>query len=110
MAIPGKGTRRIIVEGVEYRWRNAYDRLHWAKGYVSEVRITIQRTDPPGQLLVTRFLGCGRDRDDPLSQPFPPSFIHKLIQAGLEKGWQPSDRGGPPFRLDESEVRRAVSG
>lgn len=107
MAIPTKGTRRIVVDGVTYRWRIAYDRGHWDKGYLSDVRIAIQAADQPGQLLLVDFMG-GRRANDALSSPFTPRFAHILILAGLAKGWQPLERVRQPVRMDEAEVRRAA--
>jgi hypothetical protein len=106
MAIPIKGTRRIVVDGVPYRWRVAYDRLAWDKGYITGVRIVVQAV-PAGQLLLIEFM-ASRRANDSLSNPFTPGFTRKLIQAGIAKGWRPRERIHRPFEMDEAEVRRAA--
>lgn len=108
MAIPAKGTRRIVVGGVTYRWRAAYDRLAWDKGLRTGVRIVIQAI-PAGQLLVAEFMGSHREDGDPLNLPFAPSFARMLIEAGLAKGWRPTERIQKPTVLDEGEVRLAAN-
>jgi hypothetical protein len=108
MAIPGKGTRRIVVDGMAYRWRVAYDRLAWDKGYQSDVRIVFQAAEPPGQLLLADFMGIRRQTGDALSNPFTPGFARILILAGLARGSRPRERIRQPVRMDEANVRPAV--
>jgi hypothetical protein len=107
MAIPTKGTRRIIVDGVTYRWRVIYDRLHWDKGYITDVRIVVQAV-PPGQLLVADFMASRRQGGNPLSQPFTPAFARKLILGGLARGWMPRERINQPILMEEEEVSHAA--
>jgi hypothetical protein len=107
MAIPSKGTRRIVVDGVAYRWRVAYDRSAWDKGLLSDVRIVVQAVDPPGQLLLADFTG-GYKTGDALSNPFTPGFVRMLILAGIDKGWRPQVRIHRPVEMDEAEVRLAA--
>jgi hypothetical protein len=91
MALPGRGTRRIVVDGVPYHWRVAYDRLHWDKGYLSGGRIVVQATEPPGQLLLAEFMGSRR-ANDALNNPFTPGFARMRILAGLARAWRPGER------------------
>jgi hypothetical protein len=96
-----------VVDDVAYRWLVAYDRLHWGKGYMSDVRIVVQSAEPPGQLLLAAFMGSRR-ANDVLSNPFTPAFARMLILAGLARGWRSRERIRQPVRMDEAEVRRAA--
>lgn len=107
MAIPTKSTRRIVVDGVTYRWRVNYDRNARDKGLVSDVRIVIQAV-PAGQILVADFMASHHENGDPLNQPFTPSFARRLIEAGLARGWHPAKRIHTPVLMVEDETRRAA--
>src|SRR4051812_5677293 len=102
MSIPAKGTRRIVVDGVTYRWRVIYDRLAWDKGYITDVRVVVQAV-PTGQLLVANFMASRRQVGNPLSQPLTPGFARKLIFGGLARGWMPRERINKPIQMEEEE-------
>jgi hypothetical protein len=104
MAIPTKGTRRITVDDVTYRWRVVYDRGAWDKCLITDVRIVVQAV-PPGQLLIADFMRPGRE-GDPLTQPFTPGFARKLILGGIARGWKPCERIRKPVTMEEDKVRR----
>jgi hypothetical protein len=108
MAIPTKGTRRIVVDGATYRWRVDYDRNAWDKGLLTDVRVVIQAV-PAGQILIADFMGSHHENGDPLNLPFVPSFARKLIEAGLARGWRPMERIHAPVTMDEDGVRTAAS-
>jgi hypothetical protein len=84
MALPSKGTRSIVVDGVTYRWRVA-DKDSSSPGFIAT------RSDNPRcPLLWTRYDG------DP--DPITPSLVAAGIRAALREGWQPSTPA-PPFRM-----------
>jgi hypothetical protein len=105
MGMPKKDSRLFVFEGINLRWRVRYDSGHWAKGLGTPIRIVIEAAERAGQRLVADFTGWHRyPADHPLSEPFTPGFVRKLVAAGLAKGWRPDRRGLPPIELGEAEV------
>ena len=81
MAIPKKGSRRICVNGVDYRYI--------ARELSPGVRITVQQSDPPGSVLVLKS-----DQDRAVAH-VPPSQIAALIHRAVRDGWDPHQAGAP---------------
>lgn len=86
MAIPKKGSRRIRVDQVQYRWvaRNLTP---------AGVRVTVQAVEPAGAVLVLR------SGEDIAVAHVPPSRVASLIKAARAAGWD-SQRPGPPFEME----------
>ncbi|GGZ98068.1 hypothetical protein GCM10010371_67220 [Streptomyces subrutilus] len=104
MTLPKKGSRRIVVNGVAYRWRvrrrPTYDQgMSW-----SPLTYAVEQADAPGTTLMVRT-----DRPHPgnwmseLTFPVLPSSVAAAVQAAREKGWTP-EAPGSPFLLDETET------
>jgi hypothetical protein len=82
MALPRKGSRRIVVEGVAYRWFGTWDALR------------VQHEEQPGALLIVPL---GRTW---LAPPPMPSEVADLIRQGLQRGWRPTE-AGPALTLPQ---------
>ena len=104
MAVPRKGSRRLVVGEWTLRYLIRYDRLHWSRGYASPVRLVVEDAQGGGQRLIAEFVGCRRDVDDPLREPFGPGFVRRVVAGGLARGWQPGSNGRPDVRLGQTEV------
>ncbi|WP_063759711.1 hypothetical protein [Kitasatospora sp. NRRL B-11411] len=98
MALAKKGSRRIVVDGVEYRWR--VSSKHWccdpdprSLGYA------VEHAGRPGTTLV---VDTGRPAVFPPEmvpdQLVLPAEVAAGIRAALADGWTP-DADGPPFAL-----------
>jgi hypothetical protein len=100
MALASKGTRRITVEGVGYRWVVAPD-----DGYMV---LVAERADDPGQRLEAYFkyhdilepAGSASSRIVGQLRSISPGVARSVILAALSRGWQASRKGLPPFRVD----------
>ena len=104
MAIPKKGTRRIVVDGARYRW---YVRRRPTLGQaIAESNLTLaveKEGERRGSVLVVD-----------LAQPHPsnvvgeppvavlPADVARCIQAALRLGWRP-DAPGKPFLMNEAD-------
>jgi hypothetical protein len=75
MAIPTKGSRTIIVDGHRYRYK--------VTGNVT-VDLAVESDEGKGQLLTAGFLHGFQ---------ITPGFVSKIINHGLEKGWEPTEKG-----------------
>jgi uncharacterized protein (TIGR02996 family) len=97
MAMAGKGSRTITVNGRRYRW----------KGYVSDIGmyelgdVVVEDWEQPGQRLVARFdpwVLTGVDASYQSKQ-----FVRMVILAGLRRGWRPGEPG-KQMTLSEEEL------
>lgn len=87
MAIPKKGSRRICVDSIPYRYI--------ARELSPGVRITVQQSDLSGSLLVLK------SEENRAVAHIPPSRIAELIRQAVRDGWD-SNYSGAPF---EQEVQ-----
>ena len=81
MGIAKKGTRRICVDGVPYRWV--------ARELSPGLRIIVQAAERPGAVLVLRTA------QDIAATHLPPSQIAATIQSARAAGWEPQHSGSP---------------
>ncbi|MFB7470303.1 hypothetical protein [Kitasatospora sp. NPDC056184] len=101
MALPEKGSRRIVVDGVEYRWR--VSRQHLCCDYEGRtLRYVAEEAARPGTVLVVE---TGRrvflDPAPVPEQLVLPREVAAGIRAARSRGWTPGS-GGSPFELDLS--------
>lgn len=90
MALPQKGTRRITVEGVVYRWVASPN-----DGYIT---LVVERADNPGQRLEALFeyhdifqpVGADAARVVGQCRSVSPGAVRAVILAALGRGWRPS--------------------
>ena len=95
MAISKKYSRRIVVDGVEYRWKIAPRPSDPEFDYAGSMVASVQLAENAGQVL---FVSCGLRKGNILSRPgaiVTPRRIAAAIRNALVAGWQPSKRGQP---------------
>ncbi|QLE70533.1 hypothetical protein FGW37_01960 [Streptomyces rectiverticillatus] len=102
MALPRKGSRRIVVDGVAYRWR-VRRRVTYGQGMGwSLLAYAVEHAESPGTTLVVR---TGRPHPGNwIRRPAPPvlpAHVSAAVRAARARGWTP-EAPGPPFLLDES--------
>lgn len=98
-----RGTRRIVVDGVAYRWVVSPD-----DGYMV---LVAELAEEPGQRLEAFFRyqdvyepqGAGVLRIVGQRRTIRPSVVRSIIEAALIRGWQPSQRGLPALRIHDAE-------
>jgi len=94
MAIPKKGSRRIVVDGASYRWRVRGKPTYSQANTWAGLNLAVELEDVAGSILVVR-----------LTQPHPsnwmnaeappvlPSEVERLIRLALVQGWNPRQHG-----------------
>lgn len=106
MALASRGTRRITVDGVQYRWVVAPD-----DGYMV---LVVEPADGLGQRLEVRFgyddvvrpAGAGSYHLVGQSRSISPGTVRAVLLTALGGGWQASRKGLAPYRVNaESLVR-----
>jgi hypothetical protein len=98
-----KGTRRITVEGASDRWVVAPN-----DGYMV---LVVEPAGGPGQRLEAYFryhdmnepAEVGASRVVGQRRSIRPGVVRAVVLAALGLGWQPSGRGLPAFRIDDSD-------
>ncbi|MFE7531214.1 hypothetical protein ACFU7Y_36715 [Kitasatospora sp. NPDC057542] len=104
MALAKKGSRRIVVDGVAYRWR--VSRQHWCCDYEgSTLGYAVEDATAPGTTLV---VDTGRPTlrtpDAVPAHVVMPREVAAGIRCARSKGWTPG-AGGSPFKLHLSAAR-----
>ena len=99
MATRKVGSRRLVVDGMSYRWRIRHRATYSQADYGSgTLHVAVEWADKPGTLLV---LDTDRrhpaDWDERPIIPVLPSDVATWIRAALRAGWCPA-AAGAPFR------------
>ncbi|SFC62527.1 hypothetical protein [Streptomyces aidingensis] len=103
MALVRKGSRRIVVDGVTYRWRLRRKPTYGQGLGSSPCVFAVEHADNPGTTLVVTTNHphpgnwVGRS-----SRPVLPSDVARAVRLALACGWAPQAHGSP-FQLDLSD-------
>jgi hypothetical protein len=97
MATRKVGSRRLVVDGIGYRWRIRHRATNFQADYGSgTLHVAVELADHPGTVLV---LDTDRrhpaDWDERPIIPVLPSDVATWIRAALRAGWDPAAAGGP---------------
>lgn len=104
MTIPRKGSRKIVVDGVKYRWlirrKATYSQADYGDG---KIHVAIESDDKNGTILLIETdrphpADCATDEVIPVK----PSDVASWIKAAIGKGWNPK-KSSATFRIQESE-------
>ncbi|MEW2357492.1 hypothetical protein [Spirillospora sp. NPDC029432] len=111
MALASKGSRRIVVDGVEFRWKvRSRPTYCQAMGW-SPLTFAVQQADAPGARLMV-YLPCAHPSNAaglPAGVVLPRTVVAAITTA-KSQGWTPSERG-PEFnlKLDDSTLLNIVA-
>ncbi|MBP5862737.1 hypothetical protein F3K40_15760 [Streptomyces sp. LBUM 1478] len=102
MALVRKGSRRIVVDGMAYRWRlrgrpTYFQGMAWSPG-----TFAVEHADTPGTtLVVTTDQPHASNWFDREAEPVLPSGVAAAVRLALREGWTPTAPGSA-FPLDQS--------
>lgn len=91
MALAKKGSRKIVVDSMEYRWTVAPE--------ARTMHLVVEQAKDPGpRLVVIMDYGDEPAPDDTSGQSaqqrsVTPDLVRRCILAGLAHGWRPGERG-----------------
>lgn len=102
MALVKKGSRRIVVDGVTYRWRVRHKPTYSQGNGWTPLTVAVEDATTPGTTLVvqTDRPHLGNWLHLP-TKPVLPAEVAQAIRTALTRGWTPL-ASGAPFRLDLS--------
>ncbi|MEU9499669.1 hypothetical protein [Streptomyces sp. NPDC048196] len=102
MALGKKGSRRIVVDGVTYRWRHRRRPTYSQALCWSPCTYAAERAEQHGAILVVTtdrpHTGNWLSRQ---AAPVRPADVANHIRIALVRGWRPTHPGSP-FELDLS--------
>jgi hypothetical protein len=105
MTLTKKGSRRIVVDGQEYRWQIRRKPTYSQDCEYGTMTVAVERFTNPGSALT---IDTGRYRLDSCiwryrtdGQSVTPSEIAQSIRDALAAGWRPADKG----KLFRHEIR-----
>jgi len=94
MSIPKKGSRKIVVDSVEYRWVIRSQPTYSQGAFGDDMTAAAELANSPGSVLSITFPWARGDNwiGSPKT-PVKPSDIATCIKKALSEGWQPEIRG-----------------
>ncbi|SHI49040.1 hypothetical protein SAMN02745181_0242 [Rubritalea squalenifaciens DSM 18772] len=99
MALPQKGSRKIVVDGIAYRWtirkKPSYDQALCASSLTAAAELYVD----PASTLSIEFKGFRADnwmQEEGLA--IGPKEIAQAIRQALQAGWQ-AEEHGPTFSI-----------
>ncbi|WP_444909972.1 hypothetical protein [Microbulbifer sp. TRSA005] len=94
MAIPKKGSRKIVVNTVEYRWIVRSKPTYSQGAFGDDMTAAVELAESPGQVLSITFPWIRCDSWIGIPEvPVTPKDIEASITAALQIGWQPEKKG-----------------
>ena len=94
MSIPKKGSRKINVNGTEYRWSIRKKPSYGQAINESNLTAAVELYDNPCSTLIITFPFLRPDSwISPSKKQVTPSDIKDLIEKALSKGWTPALNG-----------------
>ena len=98
MALPKKGTRIIIVEGIKYRYRGHVTH-HEGDNYGN---LVVEKAEEPRQKIQAHFTWTKLYEEykkvghalSHVADHMPPYVVRQTILYALKKGWKPDQGGG----------------
>ena len=94
MSIPKKGSRKITVDGLEYRWTIRKKPSYGQAIDESNLTAAIELYDSPGTTLVITFPFTRPDSwISPGNESVKPSDIKDSIIRAVQQGWKPDSKG-----------------
>jgi hypothetical protein len=105
MAIPKKGSRRINVDAIEYRWTIRSKPTYCQAAFGNEMTAAVELADSPRSTLSITFpwMRCDNWIGNP-ETPVTPKDIESSIKAAISQGWKPDGKGSAFKYVHESKT------
>ena len=105
MAIPKKGSRKIVVESKEYRWTIRSKPTYSQGAFGDDMTAAVELAENPGSVLSVTFpwMRCDSWIGNP-EIPVTPKDIESYIKAAILEGWSPQLKGSAFKYVHESKT------
>jgi len=111
MAIPKKGSRKIVVGTKEYRWNIRRKPSRSQADFGGCVTASTELHSEPGAVLVISFIWnkycyyVDRDYSHETELPITPKHIEESIIDAIDKGWEPLKKGSQFYYEHQNEQK-----
>lgn len=95
MTLPRKDACSIIVGNHTYRWAVSPD-----SGFMW---LIVESAEHGAQRLEAQFKYHYHDTHSAQRRRICPSVVRQIVEIALARGWQPAQRSGQPFRMDDAD-------
>lgn len=105
MALLKKGSRRLVIDGISYRWRVRNRPTYCQANGWTRLVLAVERADISGGKLMVKLPQAHPDNwfgEEVVA--VLPSHVACYVRQALSMGWQ-SDRPGKPFPIDVIEAK-----
>ncbi|MGF1866588.1 hypothetical protein L4D15_15195 [Enterovibrio norvegicus] len=105
MTIPKKGSRKIVVESIEYRWTIRSKPTYNQSAFGNDMTATVELAESPMSVLSISFpwMRCDGWIGNPVI-PVTPKDIESCIKGALSEGWKPEIKGGAFKYVHEAKI------
>lgn len=105
MAIPKKGSRKIVVNSIEYRWTIRSKPTYGQDAFGDDMTADVELAASPGQVLSITFpwMRCDNWIGNP-EVPVTPKDIEACIKGALQRGWLPQELGSALKYVHETKA------
>ncbi|WUP91606.1 hypothetical protein OHT77_24125 [Streptomyces sp. NBC_00252] len=101
MALVRKGSRRIVVDGMVYRWRLGGRPTYFQGMAWSPCTFAVEHAAPGVTLVVATDQPHSNNWFGREAEPVLPSGVAAAVRLARREGWTPTAPGSP-FHLDQS--------
>jgi hypothetical protein len=110
MTLASRGSRRITVDGVDFRWKVRRKPTYCQANGWSPLTFVVELVEQRGALLVVSLpVAHPGNRLGLPSRPVLPATVSAAVRRALAAGWQPSQPGAA-FNLSLDDQRRSRCG
>ena len=106
MALPRKGSRKIVVDGLAYRWyiRPRPTHSDWERIESPRLTVAIERDDTPHKTRLILLIPVARpDSGEKPAGVVLPADMAFYIREALQNGWL-ADQAGSPWTFETKTV------
>jgi hypothetical protein len=106
MTAPSRGSRRVLFDGVPYRWRIRKQPTYTQAVDKTFMRLSVCRDAPDARSVLMVNLRVTRPDNwlAPHQTAVKPAMVREMIARALAAGWAP-ESDGSPFLLDYPLIR-----
>ncbi|MFN8577026.1 MAG: hypothetical protein U0354_09235 [Candidatus Sericytochromatia bacterium] len=100
MSIPKKGSRKIVVENINYRWTIRKNATYSQSCFGTNLLVAVELFEVPSCTLSINFPNTRFDnlvKGNENSKIITPKLIEYCIKDAINKGWEP-DKNGVTFK------------
>ena len=109
MAIRKLGSRRIVVDGVVFRWRIRKRVTYGQQCFAAGLCVAVELSDCPASVLLLLPGAHPKNWMTKDAKPVKPADVTRWIREAILAGWDPEKRGPQFFLKVDGSVAREIT-